>query len=93
MKFHIKCTQKCVRKSLQDGYMSEKLFGYFGSSFNKMLPLELEQLIMEYERAIILRPHPTAIIMRGYYQLGVFGSCVFGVYSICPYCRITPLLL
>ena len=58
----------------------------------KQLPSELTQLILEYERSIILHPHPTAIIMNGYFRLGVFGSCVFGVYGVCPFCNNLPFL-
>ena len=86
----------CVRKSRERirGAISNKQLACFGGLSNKMrLPLVLEQLILEFERDIILEPHPCAIIMKGYFQLGVFGSCVFGVYGVCPICNGIPLLL
>ena len=96
MKFVIKCSQRCVKSAKKRirGVISKRRLPCFGGLSNKMeLPRDIEKLIREFERDIILEPHPTAIIMRGYFSLGVFGSCVFGVYGVCPICNGIPLLL
>jgi hypothetical protein len=54
-----------------------------------MLPLEIENLIMEYEQAIIIEKHPTAVMLEDAHALRVFEMCLNNFTShTCPVCRM-----